>query len=59
MSRRNDITLAGMPADAQPLKQCAPAPHGCGRGKSPHGGIEIGPRWICAGCWVMRRAKSK
>lgn len=60
MSARQDIVLSGMRADVQPLKQCAPAPTGCGQMKPPNGGIDLSPdRWCCAGCWTRRQLKRR
>jgi hypothetical protein len=29
----------------------------CQQDKPPEGGIEMGGKWMCAGCWTRRSAK--
>jgi hypothetical protein len=56
-SRRHDISLAGSPTNAAPMKLCQGA---CKSDKPPEGGVQLTPaKWVCAGCWVAKQRKMR
>lgn len=46
------LSLPGAVKGVHPLKPCSR----CQRLATPEGGIDMGPRWICAACWIQHRA---
>lgn len=48
--------LDGSAQSARPLKDCSTP--GCGP-RDPAGGIDMGSKWFCAGCWRQHNAKRK
>lgn len=42
--------LFGSLTSTQPLRTCS----GCPYPQPPEGGVDVGSRWVCAGCWIRR-----
>jgi hypothetical protein len=49
------IALGHKPQPVHKLKLC----HKCDSNKPPEGGLDLGQKWICQSCWILRTTGSQ